>query len=291
VWGTARLRQMVEAPLDGPLEAEVLLRHAAGLSREELFARPGAPLPPDAEAVYASLIARRAAGIPVAYLVGHREFFGIDFMVDARVMIPRPETERLVEVVGAALRDHPSPRVVDIGTGSGAIAIAVARLLPRARVFATDVSAAALEVARINAAQGGVAERLEWAEGSALVPLRFWGLEGRVDALVANPPYIPTAELTNLPRDVRDAEPAVALDGGPDGLSVHRPIIAEAGHYLAAGGVLALEVSAVWNQARTIAELVDRTGQFAPACIVHDYAGVERVVIALKVGGDGDHRG
>lgn len=282
---------MAEGPLDGPLEAEVLLRHAAGLSREELFARPGMPLLPDAAATYAALISRRVAGIPVAYLVGHREFFGIDLLVDASVMIPRPETERLVEVVGAVLRDHPDPQTVDIGTGSGAIAIAVARLLPRARVLATDVSPAALGVARANAARAGVAERLEWAEGSALDPLRSRGLEGRVNALVANPPYIPTAEVATLPRDVRDAEPAVALDGGPDGLDVHRPIIAGAGRYLAPGGALVLEVAAVWEQARTIAALIDRTGHFALARIVHDYAGAERVVIALKVGGDGDHRG
>lgn len=290
-WGAARLGQAGLEPEEVPREAEVLLHHAAGLTREELLTRPGEPLSPEAAAAYATAIARRAAGTPAAYLVGHREFFGIDLRVDARVMIPRPETERLVEELVLVLRDHPAPYVVDIGTGSGAIAIALARTLPRARVLATDVSAAALRVARANAVRGGVADRLDWAEGPHLDPLACRRLEGKVDALAANPPYIPTEEVANLPREVRAAEPVLALDGGPDGLAVHRPIIAGAGRYLAPGGVLALEVAAAWAQARTVARLVDGTGAFVPARIVRDYAGAERVVVAIRGERDGDHRG
>jgi len=290
-WGAGRLGAAGVEAHDAQLEAEVLLRHAAGLTREELLARPLTPLAREATAAYEALIARRAAGAPGAYLVGHREFFGIDLLVDPRVMIPRPETERLVEFLVDALGGCPAPLVVDIGTGSGAIAIAVARTLPRARVLATDISKGALAVAQINAARAGVAERIRWAEGPGLEPLSRAELEGRVDAVASNPPYIPTEEIAHLPREVRDGEPAIALDGGPDGLSVHRPIITGAGRYLVPGGILALEVAAAWRQAETVARLVDATGWFAPARIVRDYAGAERVVMADRVGRDGNHRG
>ena len=290
-WGAGRLGAAGVEPRDAQLEAEVLLRHAAGLTREELLARPLTPLAREAASAYEALIARRAAGVPGAYLVGHREFFGIDLLVDPRVMIPRPETERLVELLVEALRNHPAPFVADIGTGSGAIAIAVARSLPRARVLATDLSTGALEVAQVNAARAGVADRIRWAEGPGLEPLSRAELEGRVDAVASNPPYIPTEEIATLPREVRDGEPAIALDGGPDGLSVHRPIIRWAGRYLVPGGLLALEVAAVWRQAQTVARLVDATGMFTPVRIVRDDAGAERVVMAERVGRDGNHRG
>jgi release factor glutamine methyltransferase len=290
VWGAARLRRAGPEPAHAPLEAEVLLRHAAGLSREEMLARPDAALPPAVRLVYTDLITRRTAGTPVAYLVGHREFFGADLVVDGGVMIPRPETERLVELLLDHLRDHPAPLIADIGTGSGAIAIAAARALPRARVLATDASPAALEVMRLNAARCGVADRIVAAEGRNLDPLERFKVEGAVDAVAANPPYIPTAELAHLPKEVRDHEPTVALDGGPDGLSVHRPIIAASGRYLVPGGLLVLEVAAVWDQARTVAQLIDATGLFTPPQIVRDYSDAERVVLALRDGRGGDHR-
>jgi release factor glutamine methyltransferase len=290
-WGAGRLRAAGIEPHDAQLEAEVLLRHAAGVTREELLVRPLTLLAREAASAYEALIARRAAGIPGAYLVGHREFFGIDLLVDPRVMIPRPETERLVELLVEALQNRPAPLVVDIGTGSGAIAIAVARSLPRARVLATDISKGALEVAQVNAARGGVADRITWAEGPGLEPLSRAELEGRVDAVASNPPYIPTEEIGNLPREVREGEPAIALDGGPDGLTVHRPIIRWAGRYLVPGGILALEVAAVWRQSETVARLVDATGLFTPARIARDDAGAERVVMANRVGLDGNPRG
>lgn len=289
-WGTERLRQAGLAGADAALEAEVLLRHAAGLTREELLARPAIRVGDRAAAGYADLVSRREAGVPVAYLVGRREFFGLDLVVDDRVMIPRPETERLVDVLIHALRDHPAPLVVDIGTGSGAVAIALAQMLPRARVVATDVSPDALAVARINAARCGVAQRIAWARGPGLEPLAPLGIDGRVDAVVSNPPYIPTAEIARLPREVREHEPVVALDGGCDGLRVHREVIAGAARYLAPGGVLALEVAALQDQAATVAALIVGAGGFGPPGIVRDYAGMDRVVLASR-SGDGDHRG
>jgi release factor glutamine methyltransferase len=282
VWGEERLRSAGLQPEDASLEAEVLLRHAVGLSREEILTRPGTPLDPFEDARYTELIDRRAAGCPTAYLVGHREFFGVDICVDRRVMIPRPETERLVDLVAELLRGHPAPCIVEIGTGSGAVAIALARSLPRARVLATDCSAGALALARTNAARAGVGSRIAWGEGPGLEPLAGRGLAGAVDALVANPPYIPTAEIADLPREVREHEPRVALDGGPDGLAVHRQIIAGASRYVAPGGVLALEVASLWNQAEAVAALIAASDLGAEPRIVRDYGGAERVVVAVR---------
>lgn len=281
-WGAERLQRAGIAPAAAALEAEVLLRHAAGLRREELLARPGIPLGEPASSAYADLIARRAGAAPVAYLVGHREFFGVDLLVDRRVLIPRPETEHLVEALVTALRSYAAPFIVEVGTGSGAVAIATARALRHARLLATDVSADALELARTNAVRCGVADRITWAQGPALDPLAGLTRDGSVDAIVSNPPYIPTSEIEYLPPDVREHEPAVALDGGPDGLDVHRPIIVDAPRYLAPGGVLALEVAAVWGQAETVAGLIAATGRFGPPRIVRDYAGMERLVVAAR---------
>jgi len=297
--GAGRLRALGLAVEEARLEAEVLLRHAAALSREELFTRPGAPLGASSAAAYAALIEARAAGRPTAYLVGRREFFGFEVLVDERVLIPRPETERLVETVREALAERPAPLIVEIGTGSGAVAIALARLFPRARAIATDCSATALDVARLNAAHQRVADRITWAEGGGLDPLAWRGLEGAVDALVSNPPYIPTRDLADLPREIRDHEPRVALDGGDDGLAVHRRLVAGAARYLRPGGVLALEVAAVHAQARAVAGLLAAEGAaFAAPRIVQDYTGAERIVCAIRGapsregrGDGGNHRG
>ncbi len=290
LWGEVRLRSRGTPPEEARLEAEVLLRHAAGLSREELLIRPHAPLTASAAAVYAGLIAQRVSGRPTAYLAGHREFFGLDLLVDERVLIPRPETERLVEVVRDCLRAHPGPLIVDVGTGSGAVAIALARALPRSRLLATDCSTGALEVARINAVRCGVDARVTWGQGDGLAPLAGRGLEGTVDAVASNPPYIPTAEMPFLPEDVRDHEPPEALDGGPDGLAVHRAILRGAPRYLRFGGVLAVEVAATGDQARAVAALITAEGAYAPPVIVRDFAGAERVVLATRRGRDADSR-
>jgi release factor glutamine methyltransferase len=286
----ARLRAAGLAADAARLEAEVLLRHAAGLSREELFVRPEAPIDDAAARAYAVLVAQRAAGHPTAYLVGHREFFGIDFSVDPRVLIPRPETERLVEVVCEALRSRPAPIAADIGTGSGAIAVALARQLPVLRVIATDTSAGALEVARQNAARAGVAERIAWAKGPGTGPLEGRVSRGRLDAVVSNPPYIPTIEIAALSVEIRAHEPAAALDGGPDGLVVHRQVVNGAACFLRPGGLLALEVAAPGTQARAVCALIRATGRYEAPSIVADYAGAERVVLAVRGRDDADSR-
>jgi release factor glutamine methyltransferase len=290
-WGASRLRETKAFTGDAVMESEVLLRAAAAISREEFFARPDAPLPPAAAAGYRALVVRRAAGVPTAYVVGHREFFGLDLAIDARVLIPRPETECLVEAVVDALLCRRDPLVVDVGTGSGAIAIALARALPGARLLATDVSCAALDVARKNAERCGVADRISWFAGPGLDPLRRCEAEGRVDALACNPPYIPSAAVATLAEEVREWEPRIALDGGPDGLDLHRAVAGGAAFYLAPGGVLAMEVAALWDQARTVGGLIAATGAFGPARVIRDHADAERVVVAERISGRGDRRG
>jgi release factor glutamine methyltransferase len=287
-WGATRLREAGLEVREAWVEAELLLRHAAALSREELLLRPSARVGGRAAERYASLIAARAAGRPSAYLTGQREFAGLVFSVDERVLIPRPETERLVDVVSAALGDparrapHPSPLIVDLGTGSGAIALALAHRLPAARVVATDISEAALAVARANAERLGLAHRVVWRLGDATDALHGVVPPAGADAICANPPYVPAAAVERLPRDVRGYEPRLALDGGPDGLRVHRRIVTGAARYLSPGGLLALETCALGGQAAAVAALIAAQGTFNAAEIVLDYAGLERVVVATR---------
>ena len=281
-WGLARLRDAGLEAREAWVEADLLLRHAAGLSREETLLRPQAPIGDEAGAAYAALIGRRAAGCPSAYLVGRREFCGLALDVDSRVLIPRPETERLVEVVAAALGPRRAPLIVDVGTGSGAIALALLHLLPGARAVATDVSNAALEVARANGVRLGFAGRVTWRCGDGLEALAGVVPAAGADAVCANPPYVPSADVETLAREVRGHEPRAALDGGPDGLAVHRRIVEGAGAYLKPGGVLALETCAEGHQARAVAALIAAAGGFAPAEIVQDYAGLDRVVVAAR---------
>jgi release factor glutamine methyltransferase len=281
-WGVGRLVAAGLEPHDAWVEADLLLRHAAGLTREESLLRPSAPLPDGARDAFASLIARRGAGCPSAYLTGRCEFYGLALRVDPRVLIPRPETERLVEVVAGALAPRPAPVIVDVGTGSGAIALALARLIAGARVIATDVSEEALAVARANAERLGLAPRLTWCRGDVLDALAGVAAPAGVDAICANPPYVPSDDVAALAREIREHEPRRALDGGPDGLSFHRQIVAGAAAYLRPGGVLALETSALGGQAHAVAALIAGEGTFTPAQIVRDHAGLDRVVIATR---------
>jgi release factor glutamine methyltransferase len=281
-WGAGRLRAAGLGARDAWVEADLLLRHAAGVTREETLLRPSALLPDAAAKAFGALVARRTAGWPSAYLTGRCEFYGLVLDVDSRVLIPRPETELLVEVTVAALAARPAPLVVDVGTGSGAIAIAVAHLVVGARVIGTDLSAEALAVAHANAARLGLAGRITWRLGDALDALAGLVPPGGADVICANPPYVPTEEVAALAREIREYEPRAALDGGPDGLAVHRRIVSAAPVYLRPGGLLALETSALGRQAHAVAALVAAEGSFAPARIVRDHAGLERVVLATR---------
>jgi release factor glutamine methyltransferase len=281
-WGVARLLAAGLDSRDAWVEADLLLRHAAGLTREETLLRPSATLEDGAANAFASLIARRGAGWPSAYLTGRCEFYGLALDVDPRVLIPRPETERLIEVVVAALAAHPAPVIVDVGTGSGAIALALAHTVAGARVIGTDVSDDALAVARANAVRLGLSDRLTWRRGDALDALAGAVPPETVDAICANPPYVPSDAVALLAREIREHEPRHALDGGTDGLVIQRRIIAGAAAYLRPGGMLALETSALQRQAHAVAGLVAAEGHFTRARIVLDHAGLERVVVASR---------
>lgn len=217
------------------LDARLLLQHAAGLSHAELVADPDHLISADIVAQYWALIARRVAYEPVSRILGTREFYGRSFQVTPDVLDPRADTETIVEVC----LKHETKRILDLGTGSGILAITLLAERPQATAVAVDVSAAALAVARGNAEALGVAHRLHFIEGSW-----FSRVEGQFDLIASNPPYIPEAEVPHLDVEVRDHDPHLALAGGDDGLACYREIARGAGAHLSRGGVVVLEIGA-----------------------------------------------
>ena len=281
-WTVARVLAWARADfekrgLDSPrLDAEVLLAHVLGVERVRLLTSPERALEAAELGAYRELIQRRRRAEPVAYLVGAREFFGLPFQVDARVLVPRPDTEALVEVALWRTRHaHLSGEALDLCTGCGCVALAFARRRPTWRVVGTDVSPGAVAVARANAERLGALGGASFLEGDldAAVPA-----EARFTLVTANPPYIPTAEIASLMADVRDHEPRLALDGGPDGLGVVRRVVAVARARLACSGVVALEVGA--GQAGAVASLLGEAG-FTDVECRRDYGGIERVVSGI----------
>ncbi len=273
-WTTARF---AERGLGTPrLDAELLVAHVLSLPRVQLYVQFERPLSPDELAALRALIKRRQAGESVAYLTGRKEFWKLEFAVDARVLVPRPDTETLVEEATARLgapAEGVALRIADVGTGSGALAITLAKLRPDAAVVASDVSPAALEVARANAERLSAA--VTFVEGDLAAPL---AAHAPFTLIVANLPYVPTAELAALPPDVR-TEPALALDGGADGLDLVRRLIADAPALLAPGGVLALEIGA--GQAEATRALLQAAG-FTDVQTRKDLGGIERVVSGVR---------
>jgi release factor glutamine methyltransferase len=253
------------------LDAEVLLADALGITRTALLARRPEPLPPEAGAGFEARVARRAAREPVAYIVGRQEFYGLDLEVTPEVLIPRPETELLVDEGLVALRERDRALAVDVGTGSGCIAVALAVHAPHARVVAVDRSAAALAVARRNARRNAVAGQVRLVRGDLLA-----ALGGPLDLVAANLPYVSSEEVEDLMPDVRRYEPRLALDGGADGTALLRPLVAQATGRLGPGGLLLLEVAA--EQAGRIADLLRSTGAFSDVSTRRDLTGIERMV-------------
>jgi release factor glutamine methyltransferase len=221
------------------LDAEVLLAFALGCKRIDLYTRYAETAPEDARQRYRDLIRRRVEGCPVAYLVGRKEFFSLQFEVTPAVLIPRPETEFVVLECLRLAKEMAEPRVLDLGTGSGNIAVSVAHQHKGARISAVDRSAGAIAVAAGNAAKHGVADRVRFFEGDLFSPIPAGE---QFDFILSNPPYIPHGELDQLPPGVRNYEPFVALDGGADGFAVFDRILANAAEFLTAGGHLILEI-------------------------------------------------
>jgi release factor glutamine methyltransferase len=314
-WTTSRFE---ERGLPTPrLDAEILVGHALGVARVQLYVQFDRPLTPEELAAIRELVKRRQGGESVAYVIGKKEFWGLDFAVDARVLVPRPDTETLVDEalarVGRTPRVRPpkaadraadqatddvtgdpaaatppspdaapappeapakpAPRVADVGTGSGAIAVTLAKERPDATVFASDLSPDALAVARANAERHAVA--ITFLQGDLEAPLIA---HAPFDLIVANLPYVRADELDGLPPEVR-AEPALALDGGPDGLTLVRRLVAAAPALLAPGGALALEIGA--GQAQETADLCAAAG-LVDVRVRRDLGAVERVVSAVK---------
>ena len=264
----------------GPLDAEVLLAHALGARREELLVAGHASLNDAQLRAYERLLSRRLAREPTAYITGKREFWSLDIHVAPDVLIPRPETEFLVEIalaMAAQLRCNERIKILDLGTGSGAIAIALAAELPGARIVATDISAAALAVARGNALRSAVASRIRFVESDLFESL---DAAERFDLMVSNPPYICRPEIDTLEPEVRRWEPRGALDGGVDGLDFYRRIAAQVFGHLEADGVVAVEIGAGMGAA--VAPFFQERFDCGAVEVRKDYAGNERVVVARK---------
>jgi len=260
------------------LDAEVLLSHATGCDRAGLYSNWDRLLSGEEEVRFYELTRRRRSGEPVAYITGRKEFMGLDFMVNPSVLIPRPETELLVE--NALKLMPPASTVVDVGTGSGAISVSLAFYNPGAVVFAIDCSPEALEVARRNAVKNGVADRVFFFEGSLLAPLDGLLRPGQVDQITANLPYIDSNDLPGLPREVRLFEPLLALDGGAEGLEHYRRLIPQAEIYLKQGGALLFEIG--FNQGRQALNLLNPN--LWQAAVIKDLTGLDRLVLARYLG-------
>ena len=263
-----------------PLAAELLLMHVLQRDRAWLYAHPESELSPNEAATYAQLIERRSEGVPTQYITGRQEFWGLEFEIGPGVLIPRPETEHVIEVGLERIGERRAEplRIADVGTGSGCIAIALARELPGAEIVATDISAAALDYAQRNAARHSVSNRIQFLKADLLEAAIDPGhAEGGFDLIVSNPPYVGRNDSANLPREVREHEPAEALFAGDDGLEIYPALIEQAAGKLAPNGILVLELG--YNGAQYVGPLLS-VPHWSDLRVTRDLAGIERVVSA-----------
>ncbi|MEX0725532.1 MAG: peptide chain release factor N(5)-glutamine methyltransferase [Planctomycetaceae bacterium] len=255
------------------LDAEILLAHARKCPRIKLYTEYDSVLTDAQRQLMRELVRRRSKAEPVAYLVGHREFFGLNFTVTADVLIPRPDTETLVLQILNHAKAWPQPRILDLGTGTGCIAVSAAHHLKNAVVTATDVSPKALAVAQKNAELNKVGDRIPFHQGDLFAAI---GADTKFEIIASNPPYVTTNELAALDPGVRLHEPHLALDGGDDGLNIVRRIVAEAPHHLASNGLLLIEIA--HEQAAAVEQLLTSQGSFVDVDSVPDTTGRPRVV-------------
>jgi release factor glutamine methyltransferase len=277
--------EFVALHLQSPrLDAEVLLAHSLGLDRAGLYARLHTVLSPPQIAAFQQLIHRRLQHEPVQYITGVQEFWSLEFTVTPAVLIPRPETELVIETAlrllsqVSSLKSQVSSPILDVGTGSGCIAIALATELPTAEIWATDISAEALAVAEANAQRHHVHQRIRFLQGSVFAPLA--NQSQGFDVIVSNPPYIARDGLRTLQPEVRDWEPRHALDGGNDGLDFYRQLLNEASEYLTPNGWLVLEIG--HGQEVVLMPMIKGHPEFADHFCVSDYEGRGRVIAARK---------
>ena len=258
------------------LEAELLLQHALGFDRIQLYQRLHDEMPPDKEAAYHDLVWRRLCGEPTPYIIGRADFYDIELAVAPAAAIPRPETELLVEetlaLAGERLQGTPALAIVDVGTGCGAIALALATHLPSAQIIATDISPAALALAQGNAESLGLASSVRFLCGDLLAPL-----EQPVDIVVANLPYVRSTEWERLPVEIRCHEPREALDGGPDGLRAIERLLRQAPAYLCPGAALLLEIG--YDQGPAVVALASEVFPEAAIMVKKDLASLDRLVV------------
>jgi release factor glutamine methyltransferase len=281
---TSAIAKLEDNDVGSPrMNAEVLLMFTLGCDRAYLYSHPERELAADEQARYDEVIARRASGYPAQYITGHQEFWGLDLIVTPAVLIPRPETEHIVEVVVEIVRGDKAeeygdpagrPKVVDVGTGSGAIALALAKELPNANVFATDVSAEALEVARANAARLQLGSRIRFEQSNVLDSI---ARDGTFDFVVSNPPYVALSEADKVQDVVKKFEPKQAVFAGEHGLDVIRRLIPQAYEALRPGGYLVMEIGYSMSEA-----VMAIMGGFDEVHAVPDLAGIPRVVVGRK---------
>jgi release factor glutamine methyltransferase len=265
------------------LNAELLLARSLNLNREGLYTHLQDPSGEEEKEKFERLIWKRLLGEPLQYILGHQEFWSIHFKVDPRVLIPRPETELLVEqslsiLMAACLKR--TPHVLEIGTGSGAVAISLATEVRDVFVVATDVSGEALLLARENAKSAGVLQRIEFVNGDLFSPIRLMPKQEPFDLILSNPPYIDRSQIQNLAREIKDYEPAVALNGGEDGMEFYRGIVSQGPFYLRRGGWLLLEVGE--GQGKRVSAMIEEEGSFSGSERIKDLSGIDRVVKAQR---------
>jgi len=265
---------------NGAQEAVWLLEHALGLRSHQLVSQTDRLVSPDVRDRIEALVARRVAREPLQYLLGTQEFCGLEFSVSPAVLIPRPETELLIQYIVGHVHALSEATIVDVGTGSGCVAITLAARLKGRRILAIDRSPEALGVAQRNAVRHAVRDRIEWLEGDLLAPLRERQVADTIDVIVSNPPYISESDWAGLEPEVRVFEPRMALIGGTQGTEFHERLLRESREFLAPGGLLIMEIGV--GQAATVRQFAEQIGGYTALRIIKDAAGIERVVMAQR---------
>ncbi len=267
------------------LDSQLLLCHVINVDKIYTYTHKDQVVDSQSVDKFFKFIDKRKSGYPIQYILGKQEFMGLDFYVKEGVLIPRPDTEILVEHIIELVKSKyfgkkDLIRIVDIGTGSGAITLSLAHYLGNAHVYSIDISDTALEVATENSKKLGLESKVTFLKGDLFNPLEELKLHSSIDIIVSNPPYIPTKDILDLQKEVAEYEPKLALDGGEDGLDFYRRIVAESGKYIAHGGVLAFEIG--YNQGNEVKELM--AGGFKDIEIIKDLSGHDRVVVGFFTG-------